>query len=300
MALYVKLDTTFLWNRHMVTVGAFGRLLYIGGLSYCGENLSDGRIPKAVLNRIADVDDKAPAKSAKALVDAGRWDDLGDCWMVHDYEVHQTSSAQVEAKRERWRNQKQKRKADSAPDSAQESTAEQHPESAPESVEIPPTRTQNTEHRTQKEDKPLPQTATAAVAGPKPERPRDDLFDALVVLAEGIPRDRFGSLTKPQSRAIAVAAADIRKAGGDHTTVRTACESFRQQFPGATLTAPALAKHWARLQPGTGTTPQARPAPAAARQGNGATELDKVTGRFVTPAELARLTAERQAQSVSA
>jgi hypothetical protein len=111
MALHVKLDTGFLWNSHMLRCGAMGRLLYIGGLSYCVEHLSDGVIPKAALRRIADADDKAPAKTAQRLVEEGRWVDLGDCWDVHDYLTHQSAADDVAAKRARWADKTRKRRA---------------------------------------------------------------------------------------------------------------------------------------------------------------------------------------------
>jgi hypothetical protein len=101
MALYVKVDTKFLSNKHMVKVGPSARLLYLGGLAYCVEHLTDGIIPKNVLRMIADVDDRTPQLSARRLRDAGRWVDLGDSWQVHGYtdEGGQCSAETVYAKR---------------------------------------------------------------------------------------------------------------------------------------------------------------------------------------------------------
>ena len=84
------------------------------------------------------------------------------------------------------------------------------------------------------------------------QRVRDPLFDALVIYAEGVPRENLTSLTSRQARAVGVATAEIKRAGGEPAMVRSACDAYRRQFPGATLTANALASHWATCQPGSG------------------------------------------------
>lgn len=153
MSLHVRLDTNWLWNRHMVAVGQSARLLYLGGLSYCVDHLSDGLIPKNALGRIADVDDRNPRASAAKLVEAGRWIDRGDAWEVHDYanpeapHAVQQSREDVEAKRSVWRQKKARSRAvtrESVPMSPGDSPVVSPEVSRGESPEIP-----YTDHRSQ-------------------------------------------------------------------------------------------------------------------------------------------------------
>lgn len=78
-----------------------------------------------------------------------------------------------------------------------------------------------------------------------PARKRDEIFDCLA-RAEG--SDPL-QLTKRAARTVAVALAEIRKASPNVTTDEIArrAERYRRVMPqGSTLTASALAKHWAR------------------------------------------------------
>ena len=83
---------------------------------------------------------------------------------------------------------------------------------------------------------------------PPPSRPRDPLFDALAEATDGDPH----RLTKPALRCVGVALAGIRATyteGVDELSVneiRRRAGNYIGHFPGATLTAHALAKHWAR------------------------------------------------------
>lgn len=79
----------------------------------------------------------------------------------------------------------------------------------------------------------------------KQARKRDELFDCLAK-AEG---SNPVQLTKRAARTVAVAIAEIRKASPDVTPEEIArrAERYRRVMPqGSTLTASALAKHWAR------------------------------------------------------
>lgn len=79
----------------------------------------------------------------------------------------------------------------------------------------------------------------------KPARKRDELFDCLAK-AEGSNPEQ---LTKSAARTIGVALAEIRKASPDVSAEEIArrAQQYRRVMPqGSTLTASALAKHWAR------------------------------------------------------
>lgn len=108
MTLFVKLDPGFLLNRKAVQVGPFGRLLFISGLGYCVEGLTDGFIPAAVVRRLTDVDDPDGDASRDALVSAGLWEEVPDGYVVHDYHDWQSSSSSVAQRREQGRRRQQR------------------------------------------------------------------------------------------------------------------------------------------------------------------------------------------------
>lgn len=82
---------------------------------------------------------------------------------------------------------------------------------------------------------------------PKP-RARDPLFDALADATDGDAK----KLTSPTLRACAVALSHIRKASPDVTPdeIKRRAANYRAHFRDITLTASALAKHWARCEHG--------------------------------------------------
>ena len=91
---------------------------------------------------------------------------------------------------------------------------------------------------------------------PKQPRQPNPLFDALAQ-AEG----SNANLTKSAARAIGVALAEIKAAQPDVTPEEIArrAANYRAQMTGATLTASALAKHWARCATAATTHTHAKP-----------------------------------------
>ncbi len=75
-------------------------------------------------------------------------------------------------------------------------------------------------------------------------RPRNPLFDALAVATDGDPFQ----LTADTSRAVGVALSKIQKVTPSLTAdeIKRRAANYRDHFRDAALTAPALAKHWAR------------------------------------------------------
>ena len=70
--------------------------LHVLALSYCADNLTDGRVPDGWVRRQVMGDTAIP----EALVDAGLWDHDDDGYSVHDYLDYNPSRAEVEAKRD--------------------------------------------------------------------------------------------------------------------------------------------------------------------------------------------------------
>lgn len=93
---YFRVDNHLPDNPKIVRAGPEAELLYIHGLAYCSRLMTDGRIPKAVVPRLAW---KNAAKNTSKLVEAGLWIDRDDEYEVKDYLKHQRSREQIEASR---------------------------------------------------------------------------------------------------------------------------------------------------------------------------------------------------------
>ena len=89
---YVKVETTVPRNRKFLQAGPAPSWLWLAGLCYCQDNLTDGFVPGEVLVTLV-------AKNAKQLVShlekAGLWRRVDGGWHIHDYLEHNRSAAQV-------------------------------------------------------------------------------------------------------------------------------------------------------------------------------------------------------------
>jgi hypothetical protein len=81
---WVRLDDGFMRHPKAQAAGLQGRALFISGLCWCAANLTDGRIPKAMIPLLAFEAGVKPAAAA-ALVKVGLWDEDGDGYAVHDW-----------------------------------------------------------------------------------------------------------------------------------------------------------------------------------------------------------------------
>lgn len=80
--------------------------------------------------------------------------------------------------------------------------------------------------------------------GPRP-RARDLLFEAVAAVAG----QQIGSLTKSERGRLNKAVSDLRAVGATPEQVRSAAAKYRTTYPGAALTATALAAHWSSIAP---------------------------------------------------
>lgn len=81
---FARIDTGFHRHPKAGAVGITGRALYISGLCFCAEQLTDGRIPKGSVPIVAAEAGVKPSV-ADALVEVGLWHDRGDHYAVNDY-----------------------------------------------------------------------------------------------------------------------------------------------------------------------------------------------------------------------
>jgi hypothetical protein len=97
MALnWVRLDTSLARNHKMLALldmkdGHRAVAAYVFGLGYCGEQGTDGFIPRAALPFI-----HARSTEATRLVEVGLWERDPGGWMVHDWKDYQPSNEESE------------------------------------------------------------------------------------------------------------------------------------------------------------------------------------------------------------
>jgi hypothetical protein len=95
---WIKLDDTLPNNPKILPLGDKAFRLYIEGLCYANQYLTDGFLAQAVVNRLDN------GNACQELIDAGLWIEVEAGAQIHDYCEHQTSRKTVEEKREQVRN----------------------------------------------------------------------------------------------------------------------------------------------------------------------------------------------------
>jgi len=99
---WLKLDDQIFLNRKVARCDPETKLLYIVGLAYCANQLTDGEIPEDVLPLLAGMAglDKQNAKqSAGKLLEVCLWVTTPDGWQIPDYLEYNPSREQVEHNR---------------------------------------------------------------------------------------------------------------------------------------------------------------------------------------------------------
>jgi hypothetical protein len=247
---YLNLETRFLHAAEYIGADPRARGTWLSAMLWCAQQENSGRIAGAAAwgNRRFEQTFGATRREIDAAAPLLVWD--GNDLVVWGYPQAQQEKYHAAAERARING-----RAGGRPSGA-ESPASQEPRSEPKSVLTLEPKSQTVRKRKGTEDK---ETLGAGVlpfpgidprleeSGPPaaPSRPRDVLFDALA-RAEGSDPNQ---LTKAGARTIAVALADIRRASPDVTVpeINSRAAMYRRALPaGCTLTAAALAKHWAR------------------------------------------------------
>lgn len=90
---WIKLDDQFPTHPKIVAAGGDAAWLHVCALCYCGQHLTDGLVPKGMLDRISDR--KNARKLAEKLIEVGAWADRGDSIEIHDYLDHNPSREKV-------------------------------------------------------------------------------------------------------------------------------------------------------------------------------------------------------------
>ncbi|MHC3427227.1 hypothetical protein [Streptomyces sp. DT18] len=96
---WVRLDDRFPSHRKVALLSDRAFRLYVSGLCWCSENLTEGRISDRELPLVAPRLRGMKAATAD-LEAAGLWDRVEGGWMVHDYLEYNPDRARVKADRE--------------------------------------------------------------------------------------------------------------------------------------------------------------------------------------------------------
>jgi hypothetical protein len=104
VSTWIKLHDNFWRNPKILAAGEDAGTLYVQGLCYCSDGLTDGRIPTAALRTLTAKKDARTL--ARILVREGLWLETATGWEVHDYLAVQRSRAQVESERQKARDRK--------------------------------------------------------------------------------------------------------------------------------------------------------------------------------------------------
>lgn len=229
-----------------------GAFLFIGGLCYCAGYRTQGFIPTAAVTRLVDLDDiyvlppepqivPTPELAlhrdlADRLVSVGLWERVPEGFLVHDFA--DWNDPRRRGGRVRAANAQRQGGRFTPPTETVPAVENLGKEAISAGAELVAQASSKDLDLVQ-DLKPLPEPPARDGAGD-----RQALFAALSA-ATG---SQHGPMTRPEARATGVALSEIRHAMPEVTPEEVARRAalYRQHFPGASLTANALAKHWSR------------------------------------------------------
>lgn len=107
--VYIRLDTKALTNGKLLAVGPLGFALYVKGLLYSKEHMTDGFVPKSAVDLLA-IGIKGVPKVIASLVTFGLWIECDGGWTVSPdrWAEYQQTAAQVAESREAAAERKRK------------------------------------------------------------------------------------------------------------------------------------------------------------------------------------------------
>lgn len=112
---WVRIDDGFYMHPKVVGLSPAAIGLHLCGLCYAADNLTDGVIPKAAIDRLTSTKNaKTVARMTAELESAGMWIDEGTRWRIHDYLEYQPSREKVLAEREKAAERQRKAREDAA------------------------------------------------------------------------------------------------------------------------------------------------------------------------------------------
>ena len=182
---WIKLDDQFRNHPKILAAGPLASWLYVCGLTFAGQYLTDGHIPSTMLGMLAAVDNAQ--ELADRLVDVGLWEEVDGGYQIHDFteynptreEVRGIRAARAEAGRRGGLNSAaSKRQANATANEQQNSTPSPSPSPSPI---------------------PIPGPGPSSSPSPADDDDETEIVARIFCLWE----DRFGRLTDIQRQEVA-------------------------------------------------------------------------------------------------
>lgn len=95
---HIEVEASVRTHRKFLQVGPAASWLWLCGVGYCQDGLTDGFIPYEALPYLGV---KSPDALKCKLVAVGLWDQVPGGWKVHDYEKHNRTAAEIADLKER-------------------------------------------------------------------------------------------------------------------------------------------------------------------------------------------------------
>jgi hypothetical protein len=108
---YIKITPTHTGDSRWLHAGANAFAVHMWALDYSNRMELDGRIARAMAERLAlPVPPSEAAAAIEALVRLGFWRDEGDDLVIDRYDTYALSSQEIRATRDRWANDQRRRR----------------------------------------------------------------------------------------------------------------------------------------------------------------------------------------------
>lgn len=95
---YIQVEASVRTHRKFLRAGPAASWLWLCGIGYCQDGLTDGFIPLEALDYLGVKD---PAALVNELVKVGLWDAIDGGWQVHDYASHNRLAADISRLKDR-------------------------------------------------------------------------------------------------------------------------------------------------------------------------------------------------------
>lgn len=235
---YAKLLANYASDDAIIAAGEAAELLFVRGLAFCATSDSDGYITTSQLLRFVGAGMRDVEKRATRLVEQGLWGRDGDGYQIRSW----TKINETAEEKGRKRRTDRERKRDSTPDGFR-SDSVRNPSGIQADSESSGVRNRHNRLLNVGVDVNAVQSIDAPETESGATKPRDKLFDAVAAECGIEPK----SLTESGRGALNAALKQLRSVEATPGQVKVRAQRYRRQFEHATLTAPALAKHWASL-----------------------------------------------------
>lgn len=120
---WVKLDDSMPTHPKVMAAGPQAFALDVAGLCYSARHLTDGFIPNSALPALLP-GLKTPSKHVHKLIQVGRWSEVEDGWIIHDYHDYQPTSEQVRSDREAAKQRMRRKRSPEQPANTDRSSGE--------------------------------------------------------------------------------------------------------------------------------------------------------------------------------